>query len=491
MSYRQLWSVSVVQRVMKDHLAASLVAFALLLLVLLLCYLPVVTSCYGMSDDYAFLARTLSRPVTDRFGDLIRAMAQGRWLAAILVPYTLAQVHCIADLHFLRLLGIIAVALLATCFYGALRAVGWPKLPSFCCAAIAFTMPPFQVNVAWAITALGPLAGVLSAASWLLADLAYGKDQPRTRWTLALLSVALLFLALSINQPNAMFFWVFVAISLFRPSASGLSTPLKRFLWYLLICAAACALNYATIWIGTKALAAKVLALAKRSALATDPVAKCLWFCRQPLEDALNLPLIFPRLKVAVGVAAFALLGLIFYLKGKLQYRLLQLSVALAIIPLSYLSNLVVKECWSSYRTKLALTSVIVVYTFFALWGLLGVLPARIRAPLFSGLLGVCTCLCLFLASSNVRDYFVVPQELELKVLKDHLATDAARCQAIRRLKLISWQDSLAPAVRYDEFGILSCAQAQAREPMLFLLLREIRQEQEMAKTRMTYANIR
>jgi hypothetical protein len=228
-----------------------------------------------------------------------------------------------------------------------------------------------------------------------------------------------------------------------------------------------------------------VLSQARRN-LTSNLLEKLTWFVQQPLTDALNLAYLVPSAQVAAAVAFFGLVGLLLYFGGSLQNRLLQLALAVALIPLTYLPNLVAAENWGTYRTKSALTVLIAVYVLFALAGYLAKLPESFRHPLLISILGALAPVCLFLASTQVRDYFVVPQQLELKFVREHVASHFDKIDAIKRKYLNPRNEGLAPLTRYDEFGILSVLQYQAKKPMLLLLLREANQQRVAVKTSKT-----
>jgi hypothetical protein len=69
--------------------------------------------------------------------------------------------------------------------------------------------------------------------------------------------------------------------------------------------------------------------------------------------------------------------------------------------------------------------------------------------------------------------YYVVPQSIELALMREQLrGLDPAVVQTLT-IRQASWSDAIAPLVRYDEFGFPSTAASFALRPMAALLLRE------------------
>ncbi|MGH7845186.1 MAG: hypothetical protein ACREQW_08460, partial [Candidatus Binatia bacterium] len=147
------------------------------------------------------------------------------------------------------------------------------------------------------------------------------------------------------------------------------------------------------------------------------------------------------------------------------------------IVPLSYLPNLLVEENWPAYRTLPALAAIIVIYSFFALSGYLKLLNRFTAVPPAAGVLALPTLLCCFLAASNVRAYFSLPYSIEYQWMRSQLLSE--ELATARRIYVIgaTWRDSIAPGVRYDEFGLPFSAQSYALKPAVYVLLRENRPE--------------
>ena len=272
-----------------------------------------------------------------------------------------------------------------------------------------------------------------------------------------------------------MFFWVFAAIILFKPvGTSSVPERLKEqaslFAKLFAVFSSACVLElgvfeWAKRYFGTAAL------LPQRSHLTTHIAAKVHWFIGGPLVDALNFQRLQPSHRVAFLVAAFIAIGLLLYLKGNIYQRLLQWAAALCLIPLSYLPNLAIAEDFVTYRTEAGLTALLVFYLFIAGAGI----AQTFNKPLFPAILGCFTALAagitLILVNYNVNTFFVLPQALELALMKSQLDGDFGQ-QIKGSPVLLKRNDTLAPFSRYDEFGLPSLCQPWVPAPVIFLFKR-------------------
>jgi hypothetical protein len=114
------------------------------LLCLLAIYLPYVQYQFGFNDDYFALFERL------RNTDWIQAMStqfvlQARPCEALLYVPQVAFVNHISDFLYVRALGIVYLAGLATCFYSAFLSVRWSRWQAFTAAICLCAVPSFQV----------------------------------------------------------------------------------------------------------------------------------------------------------------------------------------------------------------------------------------------------------------------------------------------------------------------------------------------------------
>lgn len=442
--------------------------FVFLFAVFLLCYASALITPYGFSDDYAFLTQR-DRGETGLDTSVI---AKGRPTYAVLLRFAFSHLSTVGDLRYLRLFGIIGIALLAWSFYRILVLNGWDASQAVFLSVVVFTLPSFQVYAAFTVTAFYPFAALVSGGALYLAEHAFVERRALYKAGLAVGAVLLAVMALTIHQSAGVFFWVLAAVVLFRPGAT-LSWVLRRFLWYSVLVFTGLLIGFAVYKLGMAIYGTADLG-PLRSSLTPDIRGKVLWFLQEPLVNALNVVNLFPKRGLAWSVALFIGGGLGLYFRGGVGERLGKLVIALSLIPLSYLPNLVVAENWASYRTQLVLAPLIVVYAFFALWGYAWFLRRPVIEQFLTAGMGFAALSSSFLAAYNVTAYFATPQLLELAWIRTHLAQ--ANLAQVRSIYVIGSrpQNTLAPAVRYDEFGMPSSAYPWCPWSMIYLSLQDM-----------------
>lgn len=458
-------------------------ALGLFLAVFLIAYAPVLLTPYAFYDDYADLAAALR-------GDLSLAInkkiTEGRPLSALLTN-SLTMARDIGDLRYLRCVGVLGIALLAWSLFRLLTRTGWGHAQSFFVSVIMGTTLPFQVYAAWATAAVSPFAALASGLAFTLADRSFDEQDRLPKWLLGAGACLVLLIALTIYQPAAMFFWVFASVVLLKPDMPQ-CVMLRRFGWYCLIVMSGLLLGFVVYILGSHLYLDQL----GRGGLVQDIPAKIFWFLFAPFRNALNFALLSPThwlfsggdpalsffhkagdVVVAWSVFSVIVGGLMLYWDGTLKKRLWKLGVALSLFPLSYLPNLVVAADVAAYRSLSVLTSVVVVYVFVAFRGY----AQHLRRPLSSfgvnAAIGGVALASVLAAGYRVQTYFVLPQVQELEILRSQLVQEDLA--SVRGIYVIcpTWRATLAPLVRYDEFGYPSSASWGARS-MVFLLLRDI-----------------
>ena len=396
-------------------------------------------------------------------------LASGRPINAVLNDLFFFLASDIDSLRYLRLLAVIGVAGAAWTIYLTLRYVGWEWWQAICASLIVASLPPFQVYVSYALTASYPVSIPAAAAALYFAELSIAEGFLRK--TLPLASILLLSFAVLNYQPAAMFFWVLAAIVMFAPNAKPINV-IRRFLWYLAMFVPAMGVEMCAYIHGKRLYGTGYIG--SERAIGHDFLGKVRWFLHEPLKDALNLANLFPTRSIAIVVVGFVTVGLFLYFQGRIRERLANIAVAGALIPLSYTPNLVVAENWSSYRTQVALTSLIAIYVFLSINGFIVRLLRAHRGVTANAIMFAAASLCLFLAAYHVQAYFAVPQSVELELMRQQLAQqDPAHTRLIYIIGANS-RDSMAPGTRYDEFGIASAAKPWAPGPQTVLLLRSM-----------------
>jgi hypothetical protein len=212
-------------------------------------------------------------------------------------------------------------------------------------------------------------------------------------------------------------------------------------------------------------------------------VDKIQWFLAHPLYRSLGLFELTPSKWLVALVVTVAAGGMGLWLSLRVSRPLIFILIALALIPLTFLPNLVVAENNSFvFRTGVALTSLITLY--FCL-GALGIwllirhwlkprLTGRDLASLEHTALGVAAALvgaAAFVAARNVTTLIVDPQNTELRLIRSDVAalpTGVGRVGFVQ----IAWNQGLTQWYS-DEIGLASSARPWVPEPAVFLILRE------------------
>jgi len=166
-----------------------------------------------------------------------------------------------------------------------------------------------------------------------------------------------------------MFFWVFAAVELLRPNAR-LADAARKFGTGLAV--AFVAMIGAFLWV--KSVHLYYGTDTGRSGLNRDIVGKVEWFWNEPLPNALNLFELAPRWTLAAAIAIVAAVGIFLLHAPKRRQALGFLGIAVALVPLSYLPNLLLRENWASYRSLGSLSALFMLYTWLGFWGI-------VRAP--------------------------------------------------------------------------------------------------------------
>jgi hypothetical protein len=448
-----------------------LLVFLLLQALLLLCYSPVLSRTYAFCDDFYYLARSLRAP--DWLSAVMReALLQGRPFDGLILDFSFLCLHRVSDLVLLRLAGIFGAACLAFVSYKLLLKADWPRVQSFCLALCLVTLPPFQVYISWAVAAPHIFSALAAYFAVRLGQTA-GQRTGRLRFFTLAGAIASMFLAVGLYQPSAMFYWLFAAMIFFKRTENSARVQFfkqeARFsLMLLVVFAGACLLEMG-VFESSKRYFGTAAVLPQRSHLTTHIAAKINWFINGPLVDALNFHRLQPSHKMACLIALFLAVGLFLYCKGNLYQRLMQISLAACLVPLSYLPNLAIAEDFVTYRTEAGLTALLVFYVFLASVGLAETLSKRFASPAITSLASLTAAASIVIANYNVAAFFVLPQTLELGLMKSQLAGNFGEKTKANPV-LLKRDDTLAPFSRYDEFGLPSLCQPWVPEPVVFLI---------------------
>jgi hypothetical protein len=478
---------------LSEHLTRYRLALLSVSLTLFGIFIPVVIVPYAFSDDYTDLWMAISGESTAQVGKSIidGSAITGRPFSGILIQAFFSAAGTIDNLRFVRLFGVLAIVALAVLLHWALvRARIKPGIAALI-ALLVCTLPAFQVFASWAVLFSVPLAALIAGSASMLTVTAIDRTRKLRRNRLAG-AVLLLFTALLIYQPGAMFFWVFFVVALagaVESSERGLRLVQSHFA----VGGIALALAYIEIKL-TVILMGSATKGANRNHLTHDVSGKAHWFFHDPLYRSLNLFDLTPSRWFAALVAIIAGGGTLLWLLRRGARPVLFAAVAVILIPLTYLSNLVVTESWAAYRTQLALSSLIALYFCLgaiAIWLTFRewLKPLVSRQALLAserlalGLSVVFVGVAVVAAAKNVLNLFVEPHITEQRMLRSQVTSLP---NGVQRLAFVltdpftehglwptSSSEGMSKQVEYDEFGLPSSDLPWTMEPAVYLMLHE------------------
>jgi hypothetical protein len=449
--------------------ARELLAYlGIFLLIYSVCYVTT----YAFYDDYENLYHADTAGASSV---MVAPVQNGRPIVAYLYELTFSVVHNLGELRYLRIISIIGIALCAWLVYLVLRRAGMSYWPAFLIPIVVFSLPSYQVTVAWSLSAFQPYAILLSGAAFLLAERAIASPLTRTFWLLLPLAALCELASMMMYQPAAMMLLFFCAIGIFAQQL-GVAESLKRLGMYLGLIIAAIGLDD----ISLHALPAIILGKGSpdaRTQLVQNIPGKVVWFFKQPLRMTLNLVFISPTTSRAILVGAFIGAGLFLYFKGSTGSRLFKLLVALSLLPISYLPNLVTVDNFAAIRYLVAIGSLIALYFALAIIGFASLLDyvslQQIKGAVIAIPLALSAIAGGVLAAHNVATEFAIPQYLELTLLNSQLQPVRQQHPYTIYFVTSSVSDSTAPIVLYDEFGLPSSIKWWNAAPMVYLTLQQ------------------
>lgn len=428
--------------------------------IVLLAYSPVLFTEYGFSEDYRLLA-ALRRGVL--FSKLM--IAEGRPLYAVWTALFLGPVHGIGQLAIVRLVNLLVLGGVAVTFTLAWRRVGLGRFEAAAAGIATVTLPTFQFFGAMAAVGAHLWGALAAAIAALWTDRLWNTDR---RIFVRALPALVLLAGLLAYQPAGMVFWAFAFILLVAPRDAW-SVYWPRLRGFVVVGFIGMAASFVVFEIG-KTLFAAELAGAPRAEWVRDPAAKLFWFLTFPIPHTLNLWKLHPDLWFALAALIALAAGLVLHHRG-LERALPRVLVAFALIPFSYLPNLLVAEDRSSFRSMLALSSLVLAWYVLVLAGQLRSTRGRLA---FRTVIAAFAAAGIASAAWNVTSLFVRPQARELEMVRRHTADIPDRYRNILVVRS-DWRDALAPDVLYDEFGYPSTALPWSSASMTWLMLMEHR----------------
>ncbi len=427
----------------------------LLLVFISLTYVSTFTTTYAMSDAYHNLYAAQNGHLK---GVIIAMLDGGRPLTAAFTAIGFHAAKTIMDLRFLRVFALVTLLAVVGLVYWTIRVRARRPITGLLLAAGFALQPAVQIYIAWSVCALYPLAMLLAGLAFILFQIR------NTTIANTVFSTLILLAAEFIYQPAAAFFWSFAAMEwllVARPNFLRASISLIIFAFVML-------LDFISSKIAPSIFYSDPFSI-KRALICNTPLKKLFWFFRSPMKDSFNLFDIHPNAHIYVFSLGCVLVSAVFLVLRR-QINFLDIAIMVGLIFLSYSSNLVVQSDWSSYRTEVALTSVVIVIVVRFVGDSFG----EFRLPPFPtythALLPVGLIVFLnFSAAANVLNEIILPQTTEYTMVKNYLYK--AHFGSIKRVEIVParYDQTTAPFIRYDEFGTVSAADLWVPKAMLWL----------------------
>jgi len=250
-----------------------------------------------------------------------------------------------------------------------------------------------------------------------------------------------------IYQPAAMAFWLFIAIDRFYISHQYQRT--RIFFSAFAIVMTALGLDFLSSKLLPKLLFSQIQPF-ERGGLVHDYLGKVVWFVHEVIPDSFALFSITSNKIIYLSSITIIILGIVF--TGGRRYNvILRFFYLLSLTVLSYLPNLLVQENWASYRTQLALGSLVIFYVYISIWAISEKFNLR---KIGTASIILLTLIYATTAHRNIVSLFISPQIKEYALIEKYLSTVKGLYEA-QQIYLVPshWENTVAPIVRYDEFG--------------------------------------
>lgn len=434
-----------------------LVVPALLLMALALCYAPALSSTFGFADDFPHLmeAHNQVKWVQEFWSKA------GRPIGGFLTEWGFRAVGTIAELACLRATALLLLLVLAALIYRHLLI--WLREPPLAALATAFvcTQPPFVLHVGWASLWLYLINPLLSYAAYhAITRGEQGDYRRRAKWLLT--ALLLLYIALNIYQPSAMFLWFWFGVE----AVLGDTKPrylLRRFILFLAVCAAAATLYYGIF---------RLLGYhSSRAQFVLDVPRKLEWFLRTVMTTASRLQW-FENVSRWLPLTVWLVIvpGLVLLRRNRTPDVLMKMAVSAASVFLCYLPLLAVSEYDVPFRSQLALTAYIGALFFVAVYRIM----VRLKAAARLRYTVLCALVAVGLVKSNaiLVSHIVLPQSLDYSYLRSALL-DAI----VAHKKAVIVGCALPPNWHWDELRLITSVmpvEYRMLDAMGFLIVNEI-----------------
>lgn len=396
---------------------------------------------FGFLDDYVFLLNVKS----DKNALINLLISAGRPLNAWAYDLSFTLAGTVENLVALRFLSVALLSVFSGLLFVILKNSGLPNNVALVISGVIGSSSSFSVFASWAQhwTTSFTLALVAFCAYWM--NQSFSK---RTTAIKLVIVTILLTLAAVIYVPAALLFPIFITLRYVLNK-----TEFKLFF-------------IEVIWASSVILITAFIALqigqhifpsdAARFQLSGDAIMKTLWFVRFPVFQALTPWSVVPQV-IDAFLLAVALAALVYFWKKKRLNSDLKNCLAVAICAVIVSSpNLLTSENWASYRSTVALNSLVVIFGVIAIWRVFVRHQEGLGSALGKKIQIVGVPLVIFLAVTKgviTTGAIALPNSFEYGSLVQVTKSQKVDCAVIQTS---SWTDSKIRPQAYDEFGIYS-----------------------------------
>ena len=336
-------------------------------------YHPALTNDYMHSDDYYdFLGGgpDESGGASGLGWVFDKRLLEGRPVYSGIYYVSAWFVETMFDVRWIRLFGILGIALASWCVFRELVRQEFDRLPSFFVAVIVGMSVPFQLAASWATVSAFPYAFAISYAAFLIAEHSL-KQRAIRKYALIIASIICLLMVFYIYQPIALAFWAFFAIGILRKQ-NITSNDISRIFVYLCITAVAIGLSYLTYETAHSVLPydayrgrGELIAISdipERIPWLIDRMATAVVFPVTPIEYFTLKRNYWDILPLVVVLA-----GLVLYFRGRSSF--MKRFVIACTLPALCHGIMLVSVVGDAQNTRMALGFLMIYYAFLAVHG--------------------------------------------------------------------------------------------------------------------------
>lgn len=424
--------------------------FLFLLVIVLLVYAPVFQGHYFQGEDYSGTwVSTWTAHSNKSFLSFERDFPfEGRILKDLYLYLTFVKyinpLKSVEAGNIVRLFGVISVGVFAYILYLLFSNNGFKSHRAIFMSILICTLPPVQIYVGRIAITIFIYSAILAALASFIALKVFINENYRKKLTIlvssGLAAVILLVFGLHIYQPGVMLFWTLALIPLLVMQDEHFTK--KRyisFISYFSIGVLAIVVYFVITKLLIILLHTTNVTISNRGGVIdlADVPSRALEFIKNPLYTSLNLWNTFPSKLIGLSVSAIIVAGFACSIRGALLKRtekqqginpLWKHILILIIVPLSYLSNLLIKEGVTEmipkFRILVGLEIAIVLLLY---WGFINVVDflksslnfsAHLKERIITIAMIALTVTAAFAANHNV-DKFVTLHTGELRYVKN------------------------------------------------------------------------